>query len=345
MWRARSGKPQGRPSDPDPPIRLAAAVFVAALPFPCNTGDDGGTDVGADSGAATGALTDSEPDDALPDPPGEWDRDDPASVCAVWRYERALLEEGSWSGDVASCSAGDNPQSRAAALRQINLMRWLARMPANVVTTSDRDRAAQQCALMMQAQGALSHSPSEAWACHGEHGAEAAAESVLASAPAGAAIDLFLIDDANESTLGHRRWLLSNELREAGIGSTELYSCVWVTEGDGQLVRDWIAWPPPGDVPADLMTPSPYSDRGLDDTGWTVQSDTLNLDGAEVRVWDDGVARTVRTWSLAENYGSRSAIAFAPVGWRAEAGHDYAVNVTGPGVDIRYGVRLTDCGD
>ncbi len=307
--------------------------------------DGAQTDGGADSAAATDPLTEGGPDAPLPDPPGTWDRDDPASVCAVWRYERALHEDGAWSGDATSCSAGDNPQSRAAALQQINLMRWLARMPADVVTASDRDQAAQQCALMMQAQGSLSHTPSDAWACHNEAGAAAATESVLASAPAGAAIDLFLIDDGNETTLGHRRWLLSNELRVAGIGSTEQYACVWVTDGDGQLARDWIAWPPPGDVPAGVMTPSPYTDRSLDDTGWTVQSDTLDLDGAEVRVWEDGVARTVRTWTLAENYGSRSAIAFAPVGWRAQAGRDYAVNVSGPGVDIRYEVRLKDCGD
>ena len=255
-----------------------------------------------------------------------------------------MLSEGAWSGDTGTCATGDNAESRASSLQQINLMRWLARMPANVVTTSERDQAAQQCALMMHAQGALSHEPGAAWSCHTARGAEAAAESVLASAPAGAAIDLFFLDDGNEATLGHRRWLLSNELRTAGIGSTSLFSCVWVTEGDGQLVRDWIAWPPPGDVPAGVMTPSPYSDLSLDDTGWTVQSDTLDLNGVLVQVWEDGVARAVRSWSLAENYGSRSAVAFAPVGWRAQAGHAYAVNLTGPGVDVRYEVRLTDCG-
>ena len=278
-------------------------------------------------------------------PPPAWVRDDPASVCAVWAYERDRVRDGAWSGSADACATGDNPVSRQEALDRINLMRWLAWMPSDVVTDDSRDLAAQQCAVMMDAQGALDHYPGASWSCRTDRGSEAAAQSVLASAPAAAAIDLFLIDAGNADTLGHRRWLLSNELAVAGIGSTEAYSCVWVTDGGGSVARDWIAWPPPGPFPAEALTPSPYTAVGLNETGWTVQSDTLDLTGAKVEVWEDGTYMPVFEWTLAPLFGSVSAVAFRPEGWTPRAGSRISVLVTAGAEQIWYEVDLLGCDD
>ena len=50
-----------------------------------------------------------------------------ADVCARWKADRADLSEGTWTGDVTSCTAGDiGATARANALRLVNLYRWLA---------------------------------------------------------------------------------------------------------------------------------------------------------------------------------------------------------------------------
>ena len=77
---------------------------------------------------------------APPGPPGQGGTTG-ADVCARWKADRADLSEGTWTGDVASCTPGDiGATARANALRLVNLYRWLAALPA-VVTDPTRDAA------------------------------------------------------------------------------------------------------------------------------------------------------------------------------------------------------------
>ncbi len=95
-----------------------------------------------------------------------------ADVCTRWKADRADLSEGTWTGDVTSCTPGDiGATARANALRLVNLYRALAQLPA-VVTDPTRDGQDQACALMMRANNMISHTPPTTWTCYTADGAD-----------------------------------------------------------------------------------------------------------------------------------------------------------------------------
>ncbi|EYF01936.1 CAP domain-containing protein [Chondromyces apiculatus] len=263
-----------------------------------------------------------------------------ASVCARWQGDRADLGEGTWSGSVASCNAGDtSADGRANALKLVNLYRWLAGMGA-VTNDAARDQKAQACALMMDANNMLSHAPPASWTCYSQAGAEGAANSNIASTPGVDGVDLYMADPGNETTMGHRRWILSGSLGSIGLGSTDSASCMWVLGGSGDENPPYVAWPSPGKFPSGALHASYAS---VDQTGWTLQSSAIDLAGAQVTVMDGGENRPVAVTQLAGGFGSSSALRMVPQGWVSEVGHTYAVSVTGTNPSITYEVEIIDC--
>ena len=263
-------------------------------------------------------------------------------VCARWNSDRLGMTEGSWSGSVASCDPGDiSAEGRASALRMVNLYRWLADLP-EVETSTTRDEAAQACALMMDANDALSHSPGSNWACYSQQGADAAARSNISSGPGTMSVDMYMVDPGNDTTLGHRRWILSNSAGPIGLGSTDDSSCMHILGGSGNAGRAWTAWPPPGGVPLQALNPDTVWWSTTDETGWSVQSDSIDLRNAAVMVSRDGVALNVGVSALAGGYGSSSALAIRPSGWVTEPG-TYTVTVEASQT-IEYEVEVLDCG-
>lgn len=327
-------------------MRLVVALCVVALAA-CTgehgAGDDDvstsantGTDAGPSSGTATGGsggVGSGGAGGAGGDP-------QIAAVCSRWLADRANLDEGSWSGNVTGCNAGDiSAQGRANALTQVNLYRFIAQLPA-VVTDPTRDQKTQDCALMLDANMQLSHTPPMSWACYTADGDEAAGNSNIASGPGVMAVDMYMSDFGNGSTMGHRRWILSNSLGPIGLGSTNNYSCMWVIQGSGMAGKPWLAWPSPGIFPIEALTTSFQS---VDETGWTIQSNSIDLSGAQVALTEDGNARTVQVSGLAGGYGSTYAIKINPQGWASQAGSVYDVSVTGISPSIDYQVQMVAC--
>lgn len=264
-----------------------------------------------------------------------------ADVCKAWKSARADLSEGAWTGAAAGCSPGDiGANGRANTLKLINLYRKLTGLPA-VQMTDQWNSALQHCALMMHANKALSHAPPLTWKCYAAGGAEQAKLSNIATAPAVQAVDLYVVDPGNDKTLGHRRWLLSNSLGPIGVGSTSAYSCLHVIAGSGKAGKAWTAWPPPGDVPYQAF--HVFSWTHLDATGWSIQSDAINLGKAKVAVTSGGQALAVVTQPLLANYGSAYAISFKPQGWVAQPGKTYHVEVQGINPPIVYDVHVLNC--
>jgi hypothetical protein len=228
---------------------------------------------------------------------------------------------------------------RARTLLQVNLYRWLAGLPA-VPADATRNAKAQQCALMMDANNALSHSPPMTWNCYTANGAEAAGRSNIATTAAVQAVDLYMIDPGNATTLGHRRWILSNSLGPIGMGSTSEDSCLWVLQGTGNANMPWTAWPPPGVFPIEAAA-LPWSN--LNQTGLSIQSDTINLGSATVAI-DDGTTSLATTkTALLSGYGSQYAISLVPNGWSLTAGKTYHVDVTGVASPFSYEFTVADC--
>jgi uncharacterized protein YkwD len=298
---------------------------------------DGDTD--ADSDADTDADTDADSDGDT-DADSDVDTDEVEAVCDRWNEDRADLSEGSWSGSVSTCDPGDiSATGRANALKIINLYRWLADLPA-VESDATRDAQNQECALMMHANGALSHSPPSSWDCYTSDGATGAGSSNIAGAPGVEAIDLYMVDPGNETTIGHRRWILSNSLGPTGLGSTNGYSCMWTLYGSGSAGAPWTAWPPPGPFPVEAVAPSWTS---IDSTGWTIQSDSINLSSANVTVTAGSTDLPVSLATLASGYGSTYAIKITPSGWTTTAGTTYTVDVTGITSPFSYEVQVVTC--
>jgi len=264
-----------------------------------------------------------------------------ADVCTRWKADRANLSEGTWTGAVASCTAGDmTPEARDNALRLVNLYRWLAGLPA-VALDATRNQKDQECALMMRANNMLSHEPPTTWSCYSDDGADAAGNSNISSGQAVSSVDLYMIDPGNETTIGHRRWILSNSLGPIGVGGTDRSSCMWTLGGSGKAGKSWMAWPAAGTIPLQAITGA--RNQTVDATGWTVQSDSINLAGAQVTVMVDGAAQPVTVTQLGNNYGAKYAIRFNPMGWTTAAGKTYQVSVTGIPTAINYAVQVVNC--
>jgi len=262
------------------------------------------------------------------------------SVCARWKADRADMAEGTWSGSVASCTAGDvTANGRANALKMVNLYRFIVGLP-QVTNSAAMDQQAQECALMMDANNQLSHTPPSSWKCYTSVGAGSAGKSNIATTPGVAAVDLYMADPGNSTTIGHRRWILSNSLGPVGLGTTNSYSCMQVIGGSGSAGKQWVAFPPGGEVPAQMFTASFSS---LDQTGWTIQSDSIALAGAQVTVTDAGASRPVTVTQLQGGYGSKYALRFNPQGWTTQAGHTYSVSVSGTSQPIAYDVKVVSC--
>jgi hypothetical protein len=262
------------------------------------------------------------------------------SVCARWQADRADMSEGSWSGSIASCDAGDvSAAGRDNALKLVNLYRFLVGMPA-VTHEATRNERAQACALLVHANGQLSHNPPPSWDCYTELGADGAGSSNIASTPGVTGVDLYIADPGNDTTMGHRRWILSGGIGPIGLGSTDGYSCMQVIGGSGNTQVPFVAFPSPGVFPSGAMTASFAS---VDQTGWTVQSSQIDLTGASVTVTDGGQDMPVDVVHLQQGYGDTWALRFNPQGWTTQAGHTYAVSVTGGSQPIDYEVEVVDC--
>ena len=199
---------------------------------------------------------------------------DPADRAAV----RALYQDyylssenvpAVWTGNVAAGAPGAAGAAyRGATLRRLNYFRAMSGLPGNVALDLAASRKCQQTALMMAAEGKVSHRPSLFWRWYTLDAAEAAAHSALAldtRADEGpGAINRYMADDGPANALvGHRRWLLYPGMTRTGLGIIPPLvgdhpgaNATWVCDDAAPWPpggRAAVAWPPAGYVPAPLV--------------------------------------------------------------------------------------------
>lgn len=159
-------------------------------------------------------------------------------------------------GSVLGCLPGiTSSTTNAATLSSLNYVRSLAGL-APVTFSNTLNASAQKAALIMAANGALSHSPSSSWKCWSSEGAKAASRSNLAlaypSLKAGRIVDLYMSDPgADNAAVGHRRWLLNPFATVMGSGSTATANAITVI-GPTNAYRPnprWVGWPTAGYFP------------------------------------------------------------------------------------------------
>jgi len=163
-----------------------------------------------------------------------------------------------WTGNRSNCDAGTTSQAYAdATVLRVNYFRALVGLPGDIVLSNAWNLKAQEAALMMSAQGQLSHDPDSSWACYTTNGAQAAGNSNLAlGADAARAIDLYMDDPGTGNfAAGHRRWILYPPTKIMGAGNIpgaggSAANDLWVIGGAGSRPAqpEWVAWPPKGYV-------------------------------------------------------------------------------------------------
>lgn len=287
----------------------------------------GDPDQSSDDDTGSQDNTDSEPDSGGGSP------ETAKEVCERYQAAFSSKDEGQWSGNVDGCEPGDiSKEARDRALAQVNFIRWLTGLKS-VTTDPALDKKAQACALIMHANGQLSHNPPSSWKCYSAEGADAAKKSNISSAPGVSSVLLYMIDPGNDTTIGHRRWIVANRFGPTGLGSTSKSSCMFTIGGKQNGDREWTAWPPPGVFPIELNSNGWAS---MDKTGWTIQSDSIAFDGKSIKVKANGEDQSVDIAQLLPNFGARNAVKITPKGWKMSAGTKYQVTVEGTDIDFEF---------
>jgi hypothetical protein len=252
-----------------------------------------------------------------------------------------------WNGDVKRCDPGyTDPAFREAVLKRINYYRGMAGL-APAAFDEVYNRKAQQAALITTING-LNHKPPASAHCYTAEGAQAAANSHLYIGRYGpAAIDGY-IQDHDEGVhdnyhVGHRRWVLLPQLQVFGtgdiIGNEEVFSAnaLWVVDDSMREPRPqtrdgFVAWPPPGYVPYNVVYPRwSFSYPGADFSQAVVHmaraGDTVEVAVEPLYEWKPTEATLV--W-IPLSLGSRDA-------WpRPQQDTTYTVTITNINVDGRW---------
>jgi uncharacterized protein YkwD len=220
-----------------------------------------------------------------------------------------------WNGSLAGCNAGETTaEFKAATLRRINWFRAMAGVPAAVQFDAGFNAKAQQAALLMSANGQLSHNPPPAWTCYNPTAAEAAGKSNLALGRSGAdAMARGYMQDpgAGNAAGGHRRWILYPQTRFMGSGDvgggasptdTTVVNALWVQDADIRSARppvrdDFVAWPAKGYTPYPAVYPR-----------WSFSYPDADFSAATVAMTENGVPIATRLEAVQNGFGENTLV-------------------------------------
>jgi hypothetical protein len=295
---------------------------------------------------------------------GTLDLDDRDLVSAFYQsvYGASKDTAMGWDGDVAGCVAGDTSANyKDAVLIRINWYRAMAGIPSDVTlftgAGSYSDKA-QDAALMMSRNNALSHSPPPSWACYSSSGGEAAGSSNLSLGHNGwDAVDGQMADSGgNNSAAGHRRWILYPQTRLMGTGDIPFgngYSSsndLWVFDSHYSDARPatrdgFVAWPPPGYTPYQVVP-----------IRWSLSYPAADFSTASVNITRSGQPVDVTLEPIVNGYGENTLVwvpdglnpASYPGTWpppQEETSYDveiWDVRIGGSYTDFSYQVTIFD---
>jgi hypothetical protein len=239
---------------------------------------------------------------------------------------------------------------KAAALtdtkNRINMFRWLSGL-GNTTDNAQYNADAQKCANLESwwdwNSTSSPHSPPSTAKCYTSAGASTAGQSNIAwgSGSPAQAIDQFMQDNGNATTMGHRRWIVNPPLGPVGIGYWEgggTYGnaeCLRVfgTSGGGPTPA-WTSVPNAGYVPLQIAQWT-----------WTFHGANTGIPNATITMLrvDDNTPLAVTRLTLSQGYG-QNAISWKPNGWTVQAGKTYRTTVSGlTGGSVVYDVKPVNC--
>ncbi len=340
------------------------------------TGSGTGTGTGSTTGSTTGGTSTGTGSGCAPCGPNEYCEDstntcvcspgyvmqggscqaapigDPSThtqqeVCDKWASGHIVTEPDPITASGADCDAGTLKQAAIVdTLTRINMFRWLSGLGP---TTDDAgfDADAQKCA-NLEAWWDFSnpqspHFPPSNSKCYTPEGGATAGQSNIAwgSGHPAQAIDQFMEDNGNATTMGHRRWILNPPLGPVGIGYWETggqygnSECLRVFGSSGGGPNpSWVSMPNAGFVPMPIAQWT-----------WTFHGSLSGIANAQISVLrvDDNTPLAVNVQTLQQGY-AQDAISWDPSGWSPQAGSTYRVTVSGlGGGDVVYDVKPVNC--
>ena len=280
-------------------------------------------------------------------PPGDPATRTEQEVCQKWQEGHVVTTPSPLTASGQDCDAGTLKQGAINdTLARLNLFRWLSGL-GPTADDAALNAGAQLCANLEAwwnfGSGGNPHSPPPSSKCYTAEGASFAGQSNIAwgSGHPAQSIDQYMEDWGNETTMGHRRWIVNPPLNPVGIGYWETggqygnAQCLRVFGQSGNGPNPpWVAVPNQGFVPRVVATWT-----------WTFHGDMGGVPNAQVSVLsvDDNTPLEVKILPLQQGFG-KAAISWVPVGWQAQAGKTYRVTVSGiGGGDVVYDVKPVNC--
>lgn len=208
------------------------------------------------------------------------------------------IPEYKWNGSIdRQCNEGKmNNVIITKAQQRINYFRRMAEVSDNIILTEDNNENCQFAALMCQANGSMSHEPSDAWRCFVPAGLDALKLSIL-SKDANPLIAITAAMGHNHPTVGNRRWLLNPYAQYMGIGTAADYTAILAVDNSNKkdttkYKTTAVTWPPQGYCPKMLVFKK-----------WSFSLDN-QLKGASVAMkYANGETINIKTEPLENGYG------------------------------------------
>lgn len=241
-------------------------------------------------------------------------------------YLPAVATKAASSADAGRCVAGTpTSATQSSTLAAVNYFRTMVGL-RGVTLDAGLTAKAQQAALMMSANNALSHGPPTTWKCYSQTGADAAGHSNLALGAGGAQSIPLYMDDNGTDSLGHRRWLLHAPLTGIGSGSTSNSNALYVItpqvwDAPPAGTPAYAPWPASGWVPVQVAPTDLWSVSATNDADFSA---------AKVAVKRNGVSVSTTTTHPGNGYGPNTVAFRFARGYSGGAGNvTYAVTITG----------------
>lgn len=204
-----------------------------------------------------------------------------------------------WTGSHAGLNPGTiNQQWRIATRDRIRFFRRMAGVPHDIIFTQEYNELSQEAAFIISINDKLEHEwpeeNKENWTYWSAEAAQGAVHSNLAHGVTGAnAITGYIIDPGSTNFgVGHRRWFFLPQFRLMGSGdipATEDYpasNAVYVITSREERMEerhardDFVAWPPPGYVPSQLVYPRwsfSYPDADFSEASVSMDSEGASI--------------------------------------------------------------------
>ena len=359
---AAAGDPTGDPAAADDPAEAADLTDEETAPESDSTGDltgdptgdlsEDSTDVtaGDETDATAGDETDVA-DDLIDEEAGEAPLMEAAVTPNVTYHTQAEIRAFVKSHPITNTpfayktqpsttepyAAGElTDEVKNDGLNALNVVRYIAGLPANVTLNSSYSQACQAGALVNAANGVLSHGPSKPEGMSDSLynlGCSGTSQSNLAmgyGTLGGAVIGAWMHDgdSSNIDRVGHRRWCLNPAMKQTGFGAVGSFSAMFAFDGafgSTSLVSMW----PGQTMPVNYFSSSyPWSySTGQSETASKIRVTLTKQDGT---VWTFSQSASDGYFNVNNGgYGLSGCIIFRPNNVTYAAGDVFKVTIEG----------------